>query len=229
MSVKTLELQKIDCRGGDRRAEVLAVFDSLAPGERLEVEADHAPRGLLAALQAQRPGRFEWSPLEEGPTRWCVELARRETPCGALRGVTEALAWDHDRLDALEREAFERRTRGDHVGASQAFAVFAHGLRRHIRFEEELLFPEFERHAGVDPLAGPTAVMRAEHCEIKALLEALERGIGDPGFAAETTRDWLHQVLGAHNTKEEQVLYPGTDRLLGEVEADALVRRIQAL
>jgi uncharacterized protein (DUF2249 family) len=218
----------IECRGGERD-KLLAAFDGLRPGEALRVEADHAPRGLLAALQAERAGLFEWSPLQEGPARWRVEIARRDALAGAARSVTEALAWDHDRLDALEKEAFERRASGDPDGARSVFALFAHGLRRHIRFEEELLFPEFERRAGFDPDAGPTAVMRAEHREIEALIEDLERGIGDPAVPAEATRASLHEILGDHNLKEEQVLYPGTDRLLEEAEADALVRRIQAM
>jgi hypothetical protein len=34
-------------------------------------------------------------------------------------------------------------------------------------------------------------------------------------------------VLGDHNLKEERVLYPTTDRILGAEESDALVARIQ--
>jgi hemerythrin superfamily protein len=36
-------------------------------------------------------------------------------------------------------------------------------------------------------------------------------------------------VLGAHNQKEEMVLYPMTDRILDALERDALVAAIQAV
>jgi hypothetical protein len=38
----------------------------------------------------------------------------------------------------------------------------------------------------------------------------------------------VHRLLHEHNVKEEQVLYPTTDRLLSEAERDELVGRIQA-
>ena len=34
-------------------------------------------------------------------------------------------------------------------------------------------------------------------------------------------------MLGDHNVKEEEILYPGTDEVLGTEEADRLVSRIQ--
>ena len=69
--------------------------------------------------------------------------------------------------------------------------------------------------------------MRVEHREIEELIGLIEAGMADPGSKVEALRLRLHDVLGDHNLKEEQVLYPTTDELLGEKEADALVARIQ--
>jgi regulator of cell morphogenesis and NO signaling len=156
-----------------------------------------------------------------------VEVARRATDAGA-RGVAEALGWDHDRLEVIENRAFEERRAGRFAEAAAVYGTFARGLRRHIGFEEDLLFPEFERRAGVPAEAGPTAVMRAEHRIIEGLIGEIERGIGDPAADVDGARRRLHQVLGDHNMKEERVLYPGTDRLMTEDERDALIQRIQA-
>jgi hemerythrin superfamily protein len=145
-----------------------------------------------------------------------------------VRDVSEALAWDHDRLEEIEAAAFEARARGDAAAAREGFALFAHGLTRHIRFEEEILFPEFEARSGLGPEAGPTAVMRMEHRQIEALLDALARAVGEPGPRADALRRELQDVLGDHNVKEEEVLYPATDRMLSAVESDELVARIQA-
>ncbi|HEY6931168.1 MAG TPA: hemerythrin domain-containing protein, partial [Thermoanaerobaculia bacterium] len=168
-----------------------------------------------------------WSVLASGPPVWRIELARRPGALGEQRGINEALSWDHDRLDALEAASFRMRESGDFVSASEMYAAFAVGLRRHIGFEEQILFPAFENVSGMNPAAGPTAVMRAEHREIESLLAAIEEGITDPGFPVETFREQFHAVLGEHNLKEEEILYPMSDRFLGVEEADWLVEQVQ--
>jgi uncharacterized protein (DUF2249 family)/hemerythrin-like domain-containing protein len=211
----------------DRKAHVLAAFDALAGGECLVVVNDHRPQGLLRHFQAQRPGQFEWSPLEEGAEVFRVEITKRAAEVGTPRGVNEALAWDHDRLDTLEQEAFAARAAGEHQRGAATYALFARGLRRHIAFEEHVLFPEFEARTGFTPEQGPTAVMRAEHRQIEALVEQIARTIGDPAASVGALRQRLHEILGAHNMKEEQVVYPGTDQAMTPEERDELVRRIQ--
>jgi hemerythrin superfamily protein len=69
--------------------------------------------------------------------------------------------------------------------------------------------------------------MRVEHREIQELLQRIEAGIGDSASPVEDLRRRFHAVLGDHNIKEEEVLYPGTDEILGAEEADRLVARIQ--
>jgi hemerythrin-like domain-containing protein len=69
--------------------------------------------------------------------------------------------------------------------------------------------------------------MRREHREIEDLLEQIASGIGDAASELASLRASFHEVLGDHNAKEEQVLYPTTDYLLGAESADRLVRKIQ--
>jgi regulator of cell morphogenesis and NO signaling len=211
----------------ERPSHALAAFDRLAPGEALVTTADDAGGDLLRCLQAERRGLFEWSLLHPGPPSWAIAITRRAAPAGAIRGVNEALSWDHDRLDALEVEAFRKRAEGDLQAARDTYAMFAAGLRRHIAFEEQILFPAFEETSGIPPGAGPTAVMRVEHREIEGLIGQIEAGIGEKAAPVEELRGRLHGVLGEHNFKEEEVLYPMTDQLLGLDEADDLVGRIQ--
>ncbi|MBX7186248.1 MAG: hemerythrin domain-containing protein [Vicinamibacteria bacterium] len=207
----------------------LEAFDALRPGEVVTLEFNRAPKGLLARFQQERKGQFDWTPAIEGPGTWRIEVSRRQAEKGSSRTVNEALSWDHDRLDDLEARAFEARERGDFEEAKALYAVFAFGLRRHIRFEEELLFPEFEAKAGFPADMGPTAVMRDEHREILESLDRIERGIGEADTPLESLRHALHLVLGNHNLKEEHIVYPMTDQALGTLESDALVARIQSI
>jgi uncharacterized protein (DUF2249 family) len=62
----------------DRKARVLSTFDALASGESVVVINDHLPRGLLHHFEEQRPGRFEWTSLEEGPEVFRVQITKRE-------------------------------------------------------------------------------------------------------------------------------------------------------
>ena len=221
LRVVDLEAEPMDCLAA------IEAFDALSAGQSLVIRAPREPRELLSQLQAERKGAFEWSPLEARPGCCRVQLTRRTANRGALRDVTEALAWDHDRLDELEKQAFNRLAVGDRAAAQAAWSEFTVGLRRHIRFEEELLFPAFEERLGVTPAAGPTAVMRGEHREIERLIEAIGQAFTG-GEAAGPLRLALHRVLGEHNLKEERMLYPTTDQALDPEERDALVARIQA-
>ena len=207
--------------------DLLSRLDALAPGQLLTLSLTReASRELLSTLTAERKGLFEWSPDTDG-TAVTVEVARRDAAKGSPRGVFDALAWDHDRLDALERLAFAARAANDLVTAKAHFDRFARGLLRHIGFEEDLLFPALESRMGFPPKAGPTAVMRAEHIEIRAAVEAVRSAIGDPSIDPLPLRQRLHGALSPHNDKEEQVLYPMADQCLSRAGADDLVRRIQ--
>ena len=165
------------------------------------------------------PATATTHPLLDGPT----------APPPTLHGVLEVLAWDHDRLDALDKAAFEALGRGDLVAARALFAHFARGLDRHIRFEEEFLFPAIEERAGLPPHAGPTAVMRAEHVEIRACLASIAASLAADGAGAAQVHARMLDVLGGHNLKEERILYPMADRALGPADAETLVSELQKL
>ena len=211
-----------------RPADLLSLVDALAPGQLLTLRpSPETARALLAALTAERKGLFEWSPeADENAVR--VDVVRRDAAPGSKRGVFGALSWDHDRLDAFEQGAFAARAAGDFEAARALFDRFARGLFRHIGFEEDLLFPAFESAAGLAPHAGPTAVMRGEHLEIRAAVQLLRDAIGDPSVDAVPLRERLHAALGPHNEKEERILYPMADRVLSGPGSDELVAAIQA-
>lgn len=225
-SVAPIPLAALPGGGGQ---QAMVAFDALAPGESVTLTLDRAPGDLLAWFRSERGGQFDWTPTRDGPAVWEVEVSRRDAPRGDQRSVNEALAWDHDRLDSLEAGAFAAREQGDAALAARLYSKFAFGLRRHIRFEEELLFPEFELRSGIPAATGPTAVMRAEHREILDWLARIEAVIGDLRSDPNPLRSAFHAVLGDHNLKEEHVVYPGTDRALTAEERDELVARIQAL
>ena len=215
--------------GATAPSDVLAAFDALAPGEALLLRTVARPEAPLLALRESRAGAYEWTPLVEGPGHWEVKVHKRDAPPGALRGITEALGWDHDRLGALEAAAMEAWGGGETRAAARLLLGFVFGLLRHIRFEESVLFPEFERLSGMTADRGPTAVMRVEHRAIEPLLEDMRAAAARGARPSEPTRADVRAMLHLHNLKEESVLYPMLDRALDPQESDALVYRFQAM
>ena len=141
--------------------------------------------------------------------------------------VTDFFQEDHRRLD----EALQGFRRSSDAGDGDAIDLldqFAAGLRRHIAWEEGHLFPLFEEHTGM-VIGGPTQVMRREHRRIEQILgdirEAFQQGAR--WILSQRWEDLL-ELLGAHNTKEEQVLYPSIDNLLDAAACRELFGRIRA-
>jgi len=147
-------------------------------------------------------------------------------PPATFDSVTGYLSSDHDRLDAILQSVRARVEASDWEAARREYAPFYDGLDRHIRLEEGILFPLFEERTGT--AGGPTAVMREEHLEIRGALGTMRDALGraDVRLFQEGLAHLL-SVLPDHNVKEEQVLYPTTDRILPEKERAALAARLQ--
>ena len=144
--------------------------------------------------------------------------------------IATALHWDHERLDGLERAAFDAWAEGDLAEARAAFGRFARGLRRHIGLEETLVFPELDRRVGAG--ASPelrTASLRSEHRQILALVAAIELAVRSDAVPIRLLRRHLRELLTAHSRKEDQVLYPLVDSLLRPDERGIILRRIELL
>jgi regulator of cell morphogenesis and NO signaling len=140
--------------------------------------------------------------------------------------VTQHLAQDHRRLDKIIDDLCAMVEDGELDRAEYSFKDLDGGLRRHIRLEEELLFPVFDVRTG---LCGPTQIMRYEHRHIEQLLVELSQALAEGRRrAASSALTTLLQVLGNHNIKEERILYPKTDQALSDEERRALIARLRA-
>jgi len=222
----TLDVREMVPR--DRHSRIFETFGALKPGESFVLVNDHEPRPLLYQLQAEHDGEFDWWPLEQGPLAWRVEIAKRTEP-DPKRTVTEFLQTDHRRLDAIFERFQQAIKQNRWETASKDFRELSTGLKRHIKIEEEILFPVFEEKTGMFN-GGPTAVMRMEHTEIKDLLDkvlastdAREASKAVDGYNA------LILILADHNMKEEHILYPESDSFLTDDERTAVVKKAQAL
>jgi hemerythrin-like domain-containing protein len=153
--------------------------------------------------------------------------SQEPTP-SASDGAAAYLEWDHRRLDAIFSDAMRNVRDGQWREARSVFGLFDKGLRRHIDVEEQLLFPLFEVRTGLTE-HGPTFVMRQEHREILGWLSQIGAALeGEDPERAQRGAAAVLEVLGAHNRKEEGILYPMCDAAMSDGEREALVARMQA-
>lgn len=161
----------------------------------------------------------------------CTEIHMR--PTEILSGehrVIEVVLGVLDRMaqDAFERGVIDVPAARETVGFIREFAD-----RRHHGKEEARLFPAMES-AGLPPHHGPTAVMRHEHevgrAEVRRMDAALrdfedaKGGAADAfAFAARTFVDFLRE----HIAKEDEILFPMADRILGDDAQTALLAEFQ--
>lgn len=139
--------------------------------------------------------------------------------------IAEFFENDHHEIDVL----LEKVDFTDVPAAAAGLAEFDRRLERHIVWEEDVLFPAAAR--AMPALAqGPIAVMRVEHRTIRdlksAAREALARGDGP---SAKARVEEMLAVLGPHNRKEEQILYPMCDRLLAGPAARVVLEAVGAV
>jgi len=130
---------------------------------------------------------------------------------------------DHDRLDQLYRDYLEFK----HVhfaNARENFISFKHGLERHITWEEEILFPMFQKKTGI--VDGPVAVMEDEHRQILDMLERINLRLQNNDSSSNRLEHDLMVLLGHHNVKEENVLYPVLDHLLNQDEKANVIQQM---
>jgi len=144
---------------------------------------------------------------------------------GEAKTISEFYEKDHDQLDELFK-TFQQLKRSDFAKAKEAFEAFKFGLQRHIVWEEDLLFPLWERKTGRFE-EGPTVVMRVEHLQIKQQLEAIHGKVAEQNPESDKEEQALLDLLGAHNRKEERALYPAIDQVANADEREAVFKNMK--
>ena len=125
--------------------------------------------------------------------------------------VTECLGIEHRVfLRQIDRLAEAQRRGAPPPERRAMVALLGEVLEEHARIEDEILFPALESHLGRQ--AGPLAVMDAEHEEIRHLLAEVAQGDDDVDAMVSRFIDLARE----HFAKEDQVLFPLAEQLLGE-------------
>ena len=143
-----------------------------------------------------------------------------------MDSIYDFMSKDHDRLDEIFN-GFKKIKNSNINTAKELFMEFKKGLERHIVWEEEILFPLFEKQTGMND-SGPTFVMRMEHVRIKEIISAIHEMIVKLDLDTDELENELVFVLTQHNDKEESILYPWIDNSISILEREEAFKKINA-
>src|SRR5512140_1769147 len=145
----------------------------------------------------------------------------------AMSLPTQVLPDHHRHCDSLFVAAEESVRRGDWTAAPASSERLHRQMEAHFAAEEDLLFPAFEAATGMS--GGPTAMMRHEHEQMRALLAQLAAACAArDGDSYSGVAETLLMLMQQHNMKEENILYPMCDQALG-AEAERLCAKMSAM
>ena len=61
----------------DRHSKIFELVNALEVGGSFILVNDHDPKPLYYQMEAEYPGQFSWSYVEQGPEVWRVEIGKR--------------------------------------------------------------------------------------------------------------------------------------------------------
>jgi hemerythrin-like domain-containing protein len=144
-----------------------------------------------------------------------------------MHTILEFLGNDHRVCDDLFASAEAAVAKNSWDSARDLHDRFQAAMAHHFAMEEDVLFPAFEARTGNS--MGPTQVMRMEHAQMRSLMQDMASAVATSNQSnflglSET----LNMLMQQHNLKEENMLYPMSDRVLGD-ERDGLIRSMETL
>jgi len=123
-------------------------------------------------------------------------------------GLLPFFQGDHRACDQDWSQVEAAASADNQADAQVAWQAFNAHTRRHLDMEEGVIFPAFEDATGMHG-GGPTAMMRAEHEQMRALLDQIGEAIAAGDLSEVLDQgDTLLMLTQQHNVKEEQILYP---------------------
>lgn len=143
------------------------------------------------------------------------------------QGLKEFFTLDHRHIDDTWAEVESAAQSGDVEVEKEKWRIFQGEMLRHLRMEEEVMFPAFEQASGMTE-SGPTFVMRSEHEQMRGLIEQMGAAAdADDYDELVDLGDTLLMLIQQHNQKEEQMLYPMAEQVLADNWATIRERLIE--
>ncbi len=76
LNENTIELDVRPIVPKEKHPTIHSTFEKLNPGQRMTLINDHDPKPLYYEFKFEKPDRFEWEYLEQGPEVWRVMITK---------------------------------------------------------------------------------------------------------------------------------------------------------
>lgn len=132
-----------------------------------------------------------------------------------METITQTLSAEHSHCDQLFAQAEEKAANKQWEQTNTHFVAFKTAMEGHFTMEEKVLFPAVEERTG--QTAGPTAVMRMEHQQMRQVFDEMQKALTQQDSEEYLgLSETLLVLMQQHNAKEQQILYPMSDQVLNK-------------
>ena len=136
------------------------------------------------------------------------------------------MSQEHARCDKQFAQAEEYAAKSQWEQTTAEFNTFHTAMEQHFSMEEQILFPTIEQRTG--QTAGPTQVMRMEHQQMRQVFAEMQASCAKQDKEEYLgLSETLLMLMQQHNSKEEHMLYPMSDQVLGN-EAPSVLNQMRA-
>jgi len=144
-----------------------------------------------------------------------------------MESITQTQSLEHSRCDKQFAQTEEDIAKNKWERATKEFTAFVNAISLHFSMEEQILFPTIEERTG--QTAGPTQVMRMEHQQMRQVFAEMQNSVNQQNREEYLgLSETLLMLMQQHNAKEEQILYPMSDQVLGE-DVPSILNKMRAL
>jgi hemerythrin-like domain-containing protein len=133
-----------------------------------------------------------------------------------IRNISDYIADDIERLGELFN-VYRTLGEKDSQKTRDLLHSYMAGVRRHIQWEEKILFPLLEARLGLEN-RGPAGRLREEHREIESLVRAIHDRVIKKRLEARDEEADLIAIMDAHNESARAGLYSMLDQSLNDAE-----------
>ena len=145
-----------------------------------------------------------------------------------MNEISDFMEADHSRLNTIFTNF--RKIRDQNLEKSKVlFSEFSSDLRRHILWEEEIIFVLIGDKVKIKKgtSAGKTlSMLSMQHTQIIEFLDQINNSLRQGKIEIEF-ETWLLEILSQHNDLEESIVYPLIDEVLNENEKEVVFQKMK--
>jgi hemerythrin superfamily protein len=205
----------------EQNEKIGAEVNGLQEGEQLEIMSNGDYNEIVGGLVNKLWGNVEWYPFLNEAGTWSGRFTKNTASPTGILGAMEA---HHKYCDTLYVKGENEISSGAEETGKMYLRAFLYNMELHFHREETILFPAFEERTGMTQ--GPTQVMRAEHEQIRGVLNEMKKSYEAADYQKIFDRaETLLILVQQHNSKEENMLYPMCDQHLLDI-AEELTKKL---